>query len=301
MSILYINEVNHKNLTQWLSLSDIKDDSIHKKVAESIAQDQDLFRFIVCREEQIIARFSVELQAKSIGIWWPKINQEIDNNQWKSIFQHILKYVEIFGKEKEKTFIELKIRPNNLLQSSWVRYLLSKEFKHLSNKDEYEINPLQHKLTSYDYRWEREKVYLNSFGVYSSHDAEIESIYQKTIQGSLDRSDLYEYQMEVPLGQVDHLWLLSNRTDMIGLIACLSESKNNTVWIKYLGIVPIYRQQGYGSYLLGEALLWAESQQFTCLRSLIDQENLPSIATHKRAGFVEKRNVDMIACLYKTL
>ena len=107
--------------------------------------------------------------------------------------------------------------------------------------------------------------------------------------------------MGVSLGHVDHLLILSYKTDPIGLMACLSESKNHTAWIKYLGIVPTYRRQGYGSYLLGEALLWAESQKFTCLRSLIDQENLPSIATHKRAGFMEKPNLKMIACLYKTL
>ena len=93
-------------------------------------------------------------------------------------------------------------------------------------------------------------------------------------------------------------WLVSGDAAVLGY--CSLSQDRQALFIRELHLLPEYRRQGVGSWVLEELALWARQRRLPLLRLMVFRSN-PARQLYRRHGFVEMGEDECFVRMQRTI
>jgi ribosomal protein S18 acetylase RimI-like enzyme len=269
-----------ETITEWLLLSGPNSEQYRREILEDILCRPEIRRFLVRDTNGIVARFSIELSRVGLTTWCPRSIEALSVDAKSKIFAKITEFITLHAKDEGIAYIECTLKGVNESVNSWKAALIAQGFQIVSKKCEW-TKDIQDDI-SQPFNHSNSDIVIEE---YNEINENISNLYWKTLERSLDHSNVFEAEYGEGLGEFDVGFVAVNNSEMVGLCACDMQQNSQSGWIKYVGTSINFRRRGIARLLMLRAIHSFRLVGIKIARSLIDECNQPSMLLHQGLMF----------------
>lgn len=273
-----ITELGNDTIDQWIALGSVA--TTPADVRAAIESSPSIRRFLVSSRGQYVGRFSAGFGKHDMTIWWPTLRRDVRHVDIESILREIAFFLVELAQQVNLPLVECTLPQDATRPDDWPSALIAAGFRWIERKTEWRATlPLRARETSSPLRIECRSAGLGDRDLVSR-------LYRASLTKTLDKALLLE---SLHGGSVDHgdeavLAYIGDKC--VGLLLSTREPFTEA-WIRFVGVVPASRNQGVATALISHVSDMFVRDGISELRSLISNDNLPSIMVHQRLGFTK--------------
>jgi len=270
--------VSEATLASWFLLAPTPDEGAAERLRTELRERSDRIRVMLEDASGPVVGFVVETDAPGAVTWVPRLRAALAGPQRQQALRAAAAHAKQICQAASARFLECTLKGITDPEIAWRDAMLSEGFTCVARKCHYERDL----STSWQLRGGAPAF---TAAEVDPSDERVEALFARTLQGSLDRSTVFEQHHGGGLGAADRVLIVAHQGQDIGLCALEHEAGAARGWIKYLGTIASARRGGVGQTLLGAGLASLEAHGAKLAECLIDSGNRPSIALHERHGF----------------